>query len=232
MKRFYREAAAVAAASGYAVMLDGKPVKTPAKAELAVGNQALAQAIAEEWQNQGDTIIPLALPLTRLVSTAIDRVTPRRDAVVADIAKYAETDLLCYRAEEPPELVRRQHEAWQPLLDWAHARFDAQLAITHAITPVPQPAPALAALARAVQAHDVMMLVALHLGTSTTGSLIVGLALVEGKLSPDEAFAIAELDETYEIERWGEDVEQAKRRAGLKEDIALAARFAALLRGG
>jgi chaperone required for assembly of F1-ATPase len=232
MKRFYREAVSVAAPSGYAVLLDGKPVKTPAKSELAVPSAALAQAIAGEWQSQGETISPLALPLTRLVSTAIDRVEPRRDAVIAEIVNYATTDLLCYRAEDPPELVRRQDAVWQPLLDWAHARFDAQLVVTRGVAPVPQPTPALAALARAVAAHDAMTLVALHLATSTTGSLILGLALVVARLSPDETFAIAELDETYQIERWGEDSEQAKRRAGLKDDIALAARFAGLLRAG
>ncbi len=205
-------------------------MRTPAKNELIVPSPALAEAIAQEWQGQGDTVSPLTLPLTRLVSTAIDRVTPRRDAVVAEIAKYASTDLLCYRAPEPPELAQRQHEAWQKLLDWAHERFDAQLVVTEGITPIAQAPAALAALERAVAAHDALMLVALHLATSACGSLVLALALMEGRVSPQEAFAAAELDESFQIERWGEDPEQTKRRAGLQEDIALAARFAALLR--
>jgi chaperone required for assembly of F1-ATPase len=230
MKRFYREAIAIAKGHGFAVLLDGKALQTPAKTELTAPSRALAEAIAAEWQRQGDTIRPLALPLTRLVSTAIDRATPRRAAVIAEIAKYAETDLLCYRAAEPPELVARQDATWQKLLDWAEERYDSPLAVTQSITPIPQAPAALAALQRAVGAYDAMMLVALHLATSACGSLILGLALIEGRLSPEEAFAAAELDESFQIERWGEDSEQTKRRAGLQEDIALAARFAGLLR--
>jgi chaperone required for assembly of F1-ATPase len=231
MKRFYREAAAVASLEGFGVHLDGKPVLTPAKKTLTVPNQALAEAIAAEWQSQDDTVKPLALPLTRLVSTAIDRVSPRRGEVIAEIAKYAGTDLLCYRAAAPPELAARQHAIWQTLLDWAEARFGARLAVTASITPVDQPRAALAALERAIAAHDAMMLVALDLATAACGSAVLGLALIEGRLSPAEAFAAAQLDESFQIERWGEDSEQTKRRAALQEDITLAARFAALLRG-
>jgi chaperone required for assembly of F1-ATPase len=231
MKRFYRAAAAVASAQGFDVQLDGKPVQTPAKNALTVPNQALAEAIAAEWQSQGDTVEPAALPLTRLLSTAIDRVTPRRKDVIAEIAKYADTDLLCYRAAAPPELVARQHANWQALLDWADERFGARLVVTESITPVDQPQAALAALERAIAGHDAMMLVALHLATAACGSVVLGLALVERRLSPAEAFAAAQLDESFQIERWGEDPEQTERRAALQEDIALAARFAALLRG-
>ncbi len=231
MKRFYREAKAVSVAQGFAVELDGKPLRTPAKAELIVPSLALAEAIAAEWRDQGITVKPLALPLTRLVSTAIDRVAMRRAEVIAEIAKYAGPDLLCYRADDPAELALRQHETWQGLLDWAEERYDARLAITHGITPIPQAESALVALERAVAAYDAMMLVALHLAVSTCGSLILGLALLEEKISPEEAFAAAQLDESFQIERWGEDPEQTQRRAALKEDIALAARFARLLRG-
>ncbi len=231
MKRFYRDAQAIARADGFAVELDGKSLRTPAKHELVVPTKALAEAIADEWRGQGATVKPLALPLTRLVSTAIDRVVPRRAEVVAEIAKYATTDLLCYRAEDPPELVHRQHEAWQSLLDWAEARYDSRLAITHGITPVAQSEAVLAALERAVAAYDAMMLVALHLAVTTCGSLILGLALIEGRLAPEAAFEAAQLDESFQIERWGEDPEQTQRRAGLKDDLALAARFTRLLRG-
>lgn len=231
MKRFYREAVVATAEDGFTILLDGKPLRTPAKNELKVAKRGLAEAIAAEWQGQGKTVTPLALPLTRLVSTAIDRVALRHAEVVAEIAKYAGTDLLCYRAADPPELAARQHAVWQPLLDWVDERFDAQLAVTHGITPISQTQAALAALERAVAAHDNMRLVALHLAATTCGSLILALAVLEGRLSPDEAFAAAQLDESFQIERWGEDPEQTTRRNALREDIALAARFAALLRG-
>lgn len=229
MKRFYREATVAPVAEGFAVLLDGKTLRTPAKNELVVVSRVLAEAIATEWQGQEATV-KLALPLTRLVSTAIDRVAPRHNEIVAEVTKYAGTDLLCYRAATPAELAARQHALWQPLLDWADARFDARLVVTHSITPVAQPPEALAALERAVAAHGAMELMALHLATTACGSLILGLALLAGHLSPAEAFAAAELDESFEIERWGEDPEQTARRAALEEDIALAARFAALLR--
>lgn len=230
MKRFYREASVVASEAGFRIHLDGKPLLTPGKQPLILPNDTLAMAVAAEWQSQGATVTPLALPLTRLVSTAIDRVRPRRDEVVAEIVKYAATDLLCYRASEPPELVARQQASWQPLLDWAHQRFDARLVATESITPVEQAQTALAALERAVAAHDSMMLVALHLATTACGSVVLGLALLEDRLSPESAFAAAQLDESFQIERWGEDEEQTRRRAALRDDIALAARFAGLLR--
>jgi len=231
MKRFYRDAKVAAAEGGYIVELDGKPLRTPAKHALVLPNEPLALAIAAEWQGQGETISATALPLTRLASTAIDRVAPRRAEVVAEIVKYAGTDLLCYRAAEPPELVARQHDTWQKLLDWAEERYDARLAITQGITPIPQAPAPLAALEHAIAAYDSMTLVALHLATSACGSLILALALLEERLTPKEAFAAAQLDESFQIERWGEDPEQTRRRAALQEDIALAARFARLLRG-
>jgi chaperone required for assembly of F1-ATPase len=230
MKRFYREARMSERGGGFAIELDGKTLQTPGKRPLLVASRALAEAIAAEWQGQGVTVSPLTLPLTRLVSTAIDRVGPRRQEVIAEIAKYATTDLLCYRAAEPPELSERQRRLWQPLLDWATERYDAALAVTEGISPVPQAPPALAAIERAVAAHDEILLAALHLATASCGSVVLGLALLAERITPEEAFAAAQLDETYQIERWGEDTEQTQRRAALKDDIALAARFAALLR--
>jgi chaperone required for assembly of F1-ATPase len=231
VKRFYRDAGVTETPDGFGVALDGKPVSTPAKRPLTVPTHALAEAIAEEWRAQGETVDPRCLPLTRLASIALDLVAPRREAVVAEVAKYARTDLVCYRAEQPPELAQRQRAAWQPLIDWATLRFDAPLAATASILPVAQPAASLKALETAVAAYDTHRLAALHLATAASGSLVVALALVEGRTDAEAAFAAAELDESYEIERWGEDAEQAKRRAGLKEDIALAARFVSLLAG-
>jgi chaperone required for assembly of F1-ATPase len=229
VKRFYRDAGVTETPDAFGVALDGKPVSTPAKRPLTVPTRALAVAIAEEWRAQGETIDPRRLPLTRLASIALDLVAPRREAVVAEVAKYASTDLVCYRAEQPPELAERQRAAWQPLIDWATLRFDAPLAATASILPVAQPAASLRALETAVAAYDTHRLAALHLATAACGSLVVALALVEGRIDAEAAFAAAELDESYEIERWGEDAEQTKRRVGLKEDIALAARFVSLL---
>jgi chaperone required for assembly of F1-ATPase len=230
MKRFYKEAKVTAAGDEFGVQLDGKPLLTPGKRALRVPSRALAEAIAAEWQGQGVTVKPLELPLTRLVSTALDRVEPRNADVIGEIAKYATTDLLCYRADEPRELIERQAQIWQPLLDWTEARFAAPLTVTQGVLPVTQDPATLAAIERAIAAHDSLQLVALHLATTACGSVVLGLALLAERLSPEEAFAAAALDESFQIERWGEDVEQTQRRAALKEDIALAARFAALLR--
>jgi chaperone required for assembly of F1-ATPase len=230
MKRFYKEAKVTAAGDEFGVQLDGKPLLTPGKRALRVPSRALAEAIAAEWQGQGVTVKPLELPLTRLVSTALDRVEPRSADVIGEIAKYATTDLLCYRADEPRELIERQAQIWQPLLDWTEARFAAPLTVTQGVLPVAQDLATLAAIERAIAAHDSLQLVALHLATTACGSVVLGLALLAERLSPEEAFAAAALDESFQIERWGEDAEQTQRRAALKEDIALAARFAALLR--
>lgn len=231
MKRFYKTAGLTEVPEGFGVALDGKPVRTPAKRLLVVPTRALAEAIADEWLAQGDTVDPKRLPLTRLASIALDLVAPRREAVIAEVVKYAGTDLVCYRASEPPELVARQHAAWQPLIDWATLRFDAPLSVTSSILPITQSTATLKAFEVAVAAYDSHRLAALHLATAACGSLVVALALIEGRIDAEAAFAAAELDESYEIERWGEDAEQAKRRQGLRDDIALAARFEALLRG-
>jgi len=229
VERFYKSAGVTETPDGFGVALDGKPLRTPAKRPLTVPARALAEAIAEEWLAQGETVDPKRLPLTRLASIALDLVAPRREAVVAAVAKYAGTDLVCYRAEQPPELAERQHAAWQPLVDWATLRFDAPLTVTAGILPVVQPAASLKALEAAISAYETHCLAALHLATAACGSLVVALALIEGRIDAEAAFAAAELDESYEIERWGEDAEQARRRAGLKEDVALAARFVSLL---
>lgn len=229
MKRFFKTATAGAADSGYTVFLDGKPIRTPAKAPLVVRSKQLAEAIAAEWQAQGDTIKQATLPLTRLAGTAIDLVAQKRDEIIAEIAKYAATDLVCYRAEEPSELAMRQHRAWQPHLDWAGERY-APLTATAGIAPISQAPAALEAYRRAVAAYDNMMLTALHLATTTLGSLVLALALIEGRIDAQAAFTAAELDQSFQIERWGEDAEATARRAAVRDDIVLAARFAGLHR--
>ncbi len=231
MRRIYKVAAAVALEEGYGVTLDGKPLRTPAKRPLVAPVSALAEAIAEEWQAQGDTVDPYTMPMMRLTSIAIDLVAPRRAEILAELVNYAGTDLVCYRADHPPELIQRQRDTWQVLVDWATLRFDAPLTVTSGILPVSQPPATLSAFAAALEAYDAMRLTALHAVTTACGSLVIALALLENRLDAETAFAASQLDESYQIEKWGEDSEQAARRAGLREDIEAAARFAAFLRG-
>ncbi|HUK58957.1 MAG TPA: ATP12 family protein [Stellaceae bacterium] len=229
-RRLYRAAGTVEAeGGGFLVVLDDKPVRTPAKAPLAVPSRALGEAIAAEWEAQSERIDPDSMPLTRIASIAIDLVAPRRASVIGEIAKYAGTDLVCYRAERPQALVERQHAAWQPLVDWTRERYGAELAVTAGIVPREQPEAALGALADAIAAHDSMRLAALHLACAACGSVVLALALVEGRIDAAAAFAAAELDQTFEIEQWGEDAEQTRRRALLSAEIAAAARFLELL---
>jgi chaperone required for assembly of F1-ATPase len=230
MKRFYENVTVLAEGDSFGVRLDGKPLRTPAKAALVLPSHALAEAIAAEWRGQGVTVKLTDLPLTRLASTGLDLVAARRAEIVAEVARYAGTDLVCYRAEHPPVLARRQHETWQPLIDWATLRYDARLEVTAGIVPVTQSAATLRAFAAAVESYGNLELAALHLAASAAGSLVVALALVEGLLDVESAFAAAQLDESFEIEQWGEDAEQAQRRAALKEDMGLARQFISLLR--
>jgi chaperone required for assembly of F1-ATPase len=229
MKRVYREVAIRAAEGGWAVALDGRPMRTPARSELVVPTAALAAASAAEWEAQQDEIRPATMPLTRLAATAIDRTAVQRDQVVAETANYAGTDLVCYRAEHPPALVARQQAVWGPLVEWTMLRYDAALAITSGIIPTRQSPAALHAFAAVVAAQDDFRLTALHALTAACGSLVIALALLEGRLDADSTFAAAQLDETFQIEEWGEDAEAAARRRALADDIVAAARFIALL---
>lgn len=229
MKRFFREAAVAAADRGFVVTLDGKPMRTPTKNDLVTPNSALAGAIAAEWAGQGDTMEPSTLTLTRFANTAIDLVANKRDQVIDEVARYGATDLVCYRAEEPEELVHRQDETWQPLLGWLEAHHGATLIVTRSIRPAAQDSRALDAIRKAVGAHEDFPLTGLHAVTAATGSVVIGLAVAGGRLSGEEAFEASQLDETYQIEQWGEDSEATKRRDGLRRDIVAAARFLDLL---
>lgn len=231
MKRFYKEVTVVAGGDGYAVRLDGKPVLTPARRPLLVPSAALAEAMAAEWEAQKDIIKPDAMPLTRLANSAIDGVSERRLEVVADLTCYAETDLICYWAEHPRDLVTRQAHGWRPLLDWAASRFGANLQTFGGLMPQPQPADAVAALGQAVAALDPFRLAALHLMTTAMGSLVLALAVAERRLDAEAAFDLADIDERYQREQWGEDQEAARRRAQVRADIKTAARFLILLGG-
>ena len=231
MKRFYKETAVDQGDGGHRILLDGKPMRTPAKAVLVVPTRALAEAIAAEWGAVPDKadINVSHLPLTRLAATGLDRVTSQRARVIEDTAKYAGSDMLCYRASEPETLVKRQQEIWQPLLDWADERYGARLVIVEGLAFVEQPADAVARLSAAVAKHSDLGLSALYNLTHISGSLIVALAVAEGHLAAADAFAAAQLDELYQVERWGEDPIATKRHEGIRHDIEAGARFLALL---
>ncbi len=232
MKRFYKKTGVDGVDSGFRILLDGKPMKTPAKAMLVVPTRTLAEAIAGEWNGVPDKmeINAAHLPLTRLAATGLDRVTPQRVQVVADTAKYAGSDLLCYRATTPPSLVKLQHDAWQPLLDWAAERHRAPLAVANGMTFVEQPVDSVARLRDAVDTYDNLALSALYNLTHTSGSVVIALAVAEGRLDADGAFAAAQVDELYQIERWGDDPTALKQREGVRKDIEACTRFLWLLR--
>ncbi len=231
MKRLYQRAAAMPAAGGYGVTLDGRLVKTPGKRDLVVPSAALAAAVAEEWDAQQGEIRRETMPLTRLAGASVDRSAAHREAIVRQVSHYAGTDLVCYRASHPPALSARQQAVWQPLIDWAAERYDAPLMVTNGVIPASQPAASLEAFAAAVAAYDDYALTALHAAAAACGSLVIALALLEGRVDAGEAFAASQLDESFQIEAWGEDAEQAQRRAALAADIEAAPRFLALLRG-
>lgn len=231
MKRFYKTVSVEAVDGGWDVRLDGRSVRSPAKAPLVLPAEPLARAVADEWDAQGEEIHPLSMPMMQLASTAVDVVGKNRGAIVDGVAKYAETDLLCYRAEHPRPLVESQTRHWQPLLDWATLRYDAPLHVHAGLMPKPQPEDATRALRNAVDSYDDWMLSAVQSATDSCGSLVVALALIERRIDAAEAFEASQVDESFQIEQWGEDTESAKRRAGLRLDIEAARRFVDLLAG-
>ena len=231
-RRFYSEAAAAARADGYAVTLDNRPVKTPGtRVDLTVPTERLAHAVAQEWADQGETVEPQVMPLTALACTAHDVAVPRRDDLVSGIARYAETDLVCYRAPQPQALAEREQDVWQPLLDWLALTFDARLNTTTGILPIDQPTDARQALHTAVERYDAMHLAALSSCVHAAGSLVVGLALIQARLTAAQAFDAAEVERSYQIEQWGEDKDASEERESLKRDLDAAERFVALLAG-
>jgi chaperone required for assembly of F1-ATPase len=225
MKRFYRTARIALSGQGHAVLLDERPVRTPARQPLIAPTVPLAEAIAAEWRDQGDTIRPDAMPLTRLASTAIDRMPALREAAIDEVAAYVDTDLLCYRAAEPFELVRRQQHAWQPVLDWLSAAYGVRLGVTTSLLPLAQPDAARARLRTAIEGLGDWPLVGVHAATTALGSVALGLAVLERRIDAEAALAASLLDELFEIERWGSDPEAERRHDVLRRDVAAACRF-------
>lgn len=234
MKRFWDQATVAPADGGFTILLDGKKLHLPGGATLRVRGARLAEAIAREWQDaggaKGGEMSFADTPLTRLAGTAQQRIAPDPAPTIDAIARYGETDLLCYRAETPPELAQRQAREWQPWLDWAAVTYDAPLRVTVGVGPIRQHRDSVAALRRAVGRLDVEVLAALGIAVPALGSLVLGLALAEGRLDAPTAHALGALDELFQAEQWGEDAEAAARRAAIAADIALAHRFITLTR--
>jgi len=223
-KRFYTDVAVKAEGGQAALLLDGKKVRTPAKAPLAVPSKALAEAIADEWRAQGDHIDPRTMPLTKLVNTAIDGVEGRTEAVIDDIVAHAKADLLCYRARGPEGLVAQQAKHWDPVIAWAKESLHAPLDVAEGVGHVAQPDASIAALRKEASSLDTVGLAALHVMTALTGSALLGLAVALKRLTPEEAWDAAHVDEDFQIGRWGEDAEAKTRRDARKADFDAAAR--------
>ena len=229
MKRFWTDVSVEREGEGWTVRLDGRAVKTPARALLAVPAQTLAAAIADEWRSVGGEIDPRGMPLTGLANAAIDRVAPDKPAFVEGLARYAEADLLCYRAEGPNTLVARQEEQWDPLLGWARRRFDVDFAKTSGLLHVAQPPGTIERLAHAVAALDSFRLAGLSPLVTVGGSLIAALAVLDKAVTPDQAWEAVSLDERWQLSQWGADKEAETAMASRRRDFLAGARFLDLL---
>ncbi|ODU25059.1 ATP12 family protein [Sphingopyxis sp. SCN 67-31] len=229
MKRFWKTATTVPQDGGRGIALDGRPVRTPARAPLVVPSEELAEAIAAEWNAQGSDIDPAAMPMTGIANAAIDLATGDRAAFAETIAAYAQTDLLCYRDDRDAALQGEQAAAWNPLLAWAEARHGIEFALAQGVLPIDQPAATVAALREAVHALDPFRLAPLSPLVTIGGSLVAGLALVEDAFAADMLWEAVSLDELYQERRWGADSEAQKARDRRAADWGNAARFLRLL---
>lgn len=230
MKRFYKDVAVEAADAGYTILLDGRQVKTPGKETLLVPTAALANAVADEWCAQGEDIDTATMPITKLANTALDRVKPRMDEVASDICAFGGTDLLCYRADEPDELIERQNRVWDTYLAWAKETFGADLITTSGIMPVSQRDEALTPLVAEVAGFDAFELTALHEFTNGFGSLVLALAYMRGFTSFEALWEASLLDQLYQEEQWGTDYEVIEKREVLKADLDAACAFLSQVR--
>ncbi|MCK6451435.1 MAG: ATPase [Alphaproteobacteria bacterium] len=230
MKRFYKSAAAVPDEGGFAVALDGKPMNTPARKRLVAPTRTLADAVAAEWAAQDEEVKLATMRLTRLLATALDQILPDPTHAIGPIASYATSDLLCHRADAPADLRRRQDALWQPIVDWATLRYDAPLKVGSGVMPLNQSNQALTAIRLAVSEYDAYRLSGLLVATTASGSVLLALALAEGRIDVEQAWTAADVDESYQREQWGDDPLAARRRAEVEADLRAAARFLELLR--
>ena len=229
LKRFWTGAEVVPEGDGFAVTLDGRPLRTPLRAPLVVPTRGFAEEVAGEWAAQQGTVDPSTMPATRLANAALDKVSASRAEVVAMLAAYGESDLLCYRAEGPEALVERQRAGWDPLLAWSAEALGADLCTSVGVMPVAQAPGDLARLREPIEAMDDFALSAFHDLVALSGSLVLALAVAEGRLSAEEAWRLSRLDEEFQIEEWGEDEEAALAAARRRAAFLDAARFHALL---
>ena len=218
MKRFFDTVSVAEQLDGYVVALDERPILTPAKNKFILPSKQLADLIASEWEAQGDDINTFSMPVMRLSATAVDRVSETYDATVNEFSNYVGSDLLCYRAEDPPSLVERQATVWDPILDWAKTRYDVSFQITQGIMPVSQPEPTRERLALAA-AGDVFMLTGLSHGAAVLGSAVLSLALWEDYINDMQAYEASVLDNLFQIELWGEDLEQTQVLGQVRKEI-------------
>jgi chaperone required for assembly of F1-ATPase len=228
--KFYKTVDTARQDGAFVVRLDGTPIKTPMRRLMILPTVKLTDAIAEEWRAQKEALDPRTMPQTRLAYAGIDTVADHRARVTEDILGYGKSDLLCYRAEAPKALIERQNEAWNPLLRWTAERYGARLKTGAGIAFVEQPADSQRAFAAAVETRDDFALAGLHGAASLTGSLVLALALADGRLSAAEAFALSRLDETFQSEAWGKDDEAEARAARLGQELAAIERFLGLAR--
>jgi chaperone required for assembly of F1-ATPase len=229
-KRFYDQVAIADEGDGLTLLLDGKSVRTPGKTPFVVPNATLGEAIAEEWRGQGERIDPASMPLTRLANSVIDGVKGSEGAVIDDILNYAGADLLCYRAEGPKGLVALQTKNWDPIVAWVKQDLGAPMRLAEGVMHVAQPRASLDALRRRIEDFDPWSLAALHVMTGLSGSALLALAVALGRLSPEEAWGAAHVDEDWQIGQWGEDEEAKTRRENRHRDFAAAARMLDLVR--
>lgn len=229
MKRFWTSVSVGEEGGAWGVRLDGRPVKTPARLPLHVPTRALAEAIGEEWNALGTTIDPRALPLTGIANAALDRVAPDQPSFAAALAKYAQADLACYRAEGPETLVRRQEREWDKLLGWARRRYDVDFVITSGLTHVEQPAATVDRLTHAISVLDPFRLAGLSPLVTLSGSLVAALGILERAMAPDEIWDAVSLDEQWQLERWGADAEAEAALHNRRRDFFSGVRFLDLL---
>lgn len=221
---------AVAVPEGFAIQCNEALLKTPAATALVIPTLFLAEAIAGEWCAQTEKINHASMPLMQLAATAIDIVSRERGKIIDQLAAYTGSELLCHRAEQPAELAQRQQQVWQPLLDWCARRYDTALKIGTGIIPITQSLEASKGLRGAIEAYDNFRLAGLRQATDVSGSLVLALAMAEDHLSAEEVFHASELDTSFQIEKWGEDLATTKRRAAMQHDLVICGRWFGLLR--
>lgn len=220
MKRFYKNANYQPDRYGFIITLDGKIIKTPGQTPLLATTEKMAARIRDEWQAQGEHIDSTTMPVTRFLNTMIDRVSGRREAVIDELAAFGPTDLVCYRADNPAELVEAESTHWDPPLSWLFDTYGIKLQTVMGVCPLKQDEKALFTLRQLIAGHSDARLTGLHTATTVSGSVVLGLAYIAGAFSKDDLWAASMVDEDFQISKWGEDIEAAKRRESLKSELA------------